>query len=322
MALPKQATSYTFTTELVDQADTRLFKSTPTLATGDWKVSKDQGSFANLNTLPTVGPAATRQVKIVLSATEMTADDVGVEGVDAAGAEWCDVGFHFSLGVRNADDLAYPVTTGRSLAVSSAGGVTMADDVAHGGPPGSSTATWAGKQMNLTNPAGAALNISKTGAGGISAAVNITNEVGGPGERGIYCSGEPAAYFVAWTNNGSVSIASTYGLLIDTGGNNDDAVRIIAAGSGKHDINLAGSGDILANLAGTTLDLTTAMTESYAADGAAMTPAQALHMIWSLLAERNVSSTTLTTKRLDGSTTAMTFTLNSATQPTGQTRST
>ncbi len=67
---------------------------------------------------------------------------------------------------------------------------------------------------------------------------------------------------------------------------------------------------------------TTAMTESYAADGSAMTPAQALHMIWSLLAERSIASTTLTAKKLDGSTTAMTFTLDSATTPTTQTRAT
>ncbi len=67
---------------------------------------------------------------------------------------------------------------------------------------------------------------------------------------------------------------------------------------------------------------TTAMTEAYANDGATMTPAQALYMIWSLLAERSIASTTLTAKKLDGSTTAMTFTLDSATTPTSQTRAT
>lgn len=67
---------------------------------------------------------------------------------------------------------------------------------------------------------------------------------------------------------------------------------------------------------------TTAMAEAYAADGATMTPAQALYMIWSLLSERSIASTTLTAKKLDGSTTAMTFTLDSATTPTSQTRAT
>ena len=66
---------------------------------------------------------------------------------------------------------------------------------------------------------------------------------------------------------------------------------------------------------------TVAMTEAYAVDGAAATPAQALYMIWSMLAEKSVSSTTLTCKKVDGSTTAMTFTMNNASNPTTITRS-
>jgi len=67
---------------------------------------------------------------------------------------------------------------------------------------------------------------------------------------------------------------------------------------------------------------TVAMTESYATDGAAMTPVQVLHQLWSLLAESSTSSVTVTTKKLDGSTTAMTLTTNSATTPTSITRAT
>ncbi len=65
-----------------------------------------------------------------------------------------------------------------------------------------------------------------------------------------------------------------------------------------------------------------ALTESYAADGSAVTLNQAVYMIWSLLAERTIAGTTLTAKKLDGSTTSMTFTLDSATIPTTQTRAT
>ena len=65
---------------------------------------------------------------------------------------------------------------------------------------------------------------------------------------------------------------------------------------------------------------TTAMTESYASDGAAMTPAQALYMILCAVSEFAISSTTITGKKLDGSTTAMTWTINSATSPTSRTR--
>lgn len=67
---------------------------------------------------------------------------------------------------------------------------------------------------------------------------------------------------------------------------------------------------------------TKTITESYATDGSAATQAQLLYMIWSLLAERNISGTTLTAKKIDGTTNSMTFTLDSATAPTTQTRAT
>lgn len=67
---------------------------------------------------------------------------------------------------------------------------------------------------------------------------------------------------------------------------------------------------------------TTALTESYNADGAAPTPAQALFLIMQMLTEMSISGTTMTIKKLDGSTTALTLTLNSATTPTSVTRAT
>jgi 3D (Asp-Asp-Asp) domain-containing protein len=67
--------------------------------------------------------------------------------------------------------------------------------------------------------------------------------------------------------------------------------------------------------------LTTQMTEAYAADGTAPTLAQAVFLIMQMLTEKSISSTTLTVKKLDGSTSAATFTLDSATTPTSITRS-
>ena len=64
------------------------------------------------------------------------------------------------------------------------------------------------------------------------------------------------------------------------------------------------------------------MTEGYAADGVAPTMEQALFQIMQILHEFAISGTTLTVKKLDGSTTAMTFTLDSATTPTSLTRAT
>ncbi len=68
------------------------------------------------------------------------------------------------------------------------------------------------------------------------------------------------------------------------------------------------------------LVLTTAMTESYSADGAAPTPVQALFAILQRLTEFAIAGTSLTVKKLDGSTTALVLTLNSATVPTASTR--
>jgi hypothetical protein len=62
--------------------------------------------------------------------------------------------------------------------------------------------------------------------------------------------------------------------------------------------------------------LGTALTESYASDGATMTVAEALYMLIALNGEKEVSGTVLTVYKLDGSTSAGTFTLNSASAPT------
>ena len=75
--------------------------------------------------------------------------------------------------------------------------------------------------------------------------------------------------------------------------------------------------DSLEGLAGV---WTTALTESYASDGAAATPAQLLYMIYCTVGEFSISGTTITGKKVDGSTTAMTWTINSASDPTSRTR--
>jgi hypothetical protein len=68
--------------------------------------------------------------------------------------------------------------------------------------------------------------------------------------------------------------------------------------------------------------LTTTMTESYASKGSAPSLAQILFELRALLAEHAASGTTLTAKRLDGSTTAATYTFDDASNPTSITRAT
>lgn len=62
------------------------------------------------------------------------------------------------------------------------------------------------------------------------------------------------------------------------------------------------------------------LTESYAADAAAPTVAQALMLIQQTLGDFSISGTTLTVKKVDGSTTAASFTLNDSSAPTAITR--
>ena len=64
----------------------------PTLASGDWKISKDGGAFANLATLPDVEPDGTNQVRIQLSESELDAEWIVILGIDQTGTkEWRDV---------------------------------------------------------------------------------------------------------------------------------------------------------------------------------------------------------------------------------------
>jgi len=85
--------AFVFDVTLIDSGSRPDFKSSPTLAAGDFKITKDEGALANLGTLPTVTPAAGTNVKISVSPTEMQAERVKVIAIDAAGAEWDDNSF-------------------------------------------------------------------------------------------------------------------------------------------------------------------------------------------------------------------------------------
>jgi hypothetical protein len=88
MALPNKGEAYVFYMGLVDSLDAEAFKVNPTIASGDFTVSKDGGAFTTLATLPVVSPAGSVSVKVSLSASEMDADKVNIHAKDLAGAEW------------------------------------------------------------------------------------------------------------------------------------------------------------------------------------------------------------------------------------------
>ena len=80
------------------------------------------------------------------------------------------------------------------------------------------------------------------------------------------------------------------------------------------------SGNALTSAAITDVWSTDTRTEAYASDGAAGTSAQLLYMIWAAVHEFSISGTTITSKKLDGSTTAMTWTIDDSASPTSRTR--
>lgn len=103
---PKRGVAFKMYVGLVDQSNTKLLKANPTIASGDFQISKDGGAFANLATLPSANPASGRAVMIDLSASEMTADNVVIQCVDASGAEWCDQMINLQTTANQLDDLA------------------------------------------------------------------------------------------------------------------------------------------------------------------------------------------------------------------------
>ena len=110
--------------------------------------------------------------------------------------------------------------------------------------------------------------------------------------------------------------------IVATGAIDADAIATDAIGAAEIATDAIGSAELAASAVTEIVTgvLTSAMTEAYAADAAAPTLAQILFQIWSMLAEKSVAATTVTTKKIDGTTTSMTFTLNDASTPTEITR--
>lgn len=143
-------------------------------------------------------------------------------------------------------------------------------------------------------------------------------------QPGIYRFDVPDAAFVTGAEEVVVTVKATgcrtvsrLFNLVDV--NNQTAYAPNVAAGATNGLAIVGSNMGL-SADGVTAVLTTAMTEAYAADGSPPTLAQALFLIQQALTEFTISGTTLTVKKLDGSTTAATMTLNSATLPTGTTR--
>jgi len=89
---PVKAEEFKIRVALEDMATPGSFKSSPTLAVGDFKVAIDGAALANLGTSAVCSPSGTVCVLLALSSAEMNGDIVTIVGVDQTSPkEWCDV---------------------------------------------------------------------------------------------------------------------------------------------------------------------------------------------------------------------------------------
>jgi len=90
---PKKNEDFKIPIQLRDVANPNRVKVNPTIASGDFKITKDGGALANLTNLPTVSPAGSSWVVIELTSTEMNADIIGLQAIDQTEPpEWADWG--------------------------------------------------------------------------------------------------------------------------------------------------------------------------------------------------------------------------------------
>lgn len=93
---PKINTAHTYYFQLKDFNDPRSFKINPTIASGDAKISIDDGSLNNPGTLPVVSPAGGSWVKAVFTSGEFNGNHIKFSMVDQTSPkEWCDLSVDF-----------------------------------------------------------------------------------------------------------------------------------------------------------------------------------------------------------------------------------
>lgn len=177
--------------------------------------------------------------------------------------------------------------------------------------------------------------VAKDGASQVGVGGTITED--GHGQYHLQCAqadtnGNDLGFL--FTASGAVPVGMT---VVTTAANPTDGVAfglsslpaisqgsvgsLVTSGTGTGQITLAG-GNVTV---GTNADKTgyvlsslgsSALTEDYAAKGSAGTLNQMLYMILQTVSQFSIAGTAITSQRLDGATTAMTWGLDSATSPT------
>lgn len=231
----KKNTAYIFYAGLVSRS-TGQFQANPTLAAGDFKVSIDGGALNNLATLPTVTPAASKMVKISMSAAEMNGDNITIVGSDAAGAEWDDIIVNIQTSVNQIDDIIADTDNiqTRLPAALSGDGYMMADmrsidDELTSG----NNATLNLKALNIVNSIGIAIYAAGSIYGIYASGESSNGIYAEGGEEGIYAQGlntDSTGFRATGYGTGAGILANSIGT-----GKSIDAPQDIALPSGDLD---------------------------------------------------------------------------------------
>jgi hypothetical protein len=188
------------------------------------------------------------------------------------------------------------------------------------------TITGSGDALTLTSTGGNGTGLKATGNGSGNGIQGIAGLVGGADIKGTLTGaitgnvgGNVVGSVASVTGNVGGNVTGSVGSVTgNVGGNVVGSVASVTAG-----VTVTTNNDKTAYALTAPYDFakgTTAMTESYAANGVAPTPVQAFFGIHQFLMQFGISGTSYTVKKLDNATTAFTATLDDATSPSGLVR--
>ena len=174
-----------------------------------------------------------------------------------------------------------------------------------------------GNGVNITANGAAKVGLLSTGGTGSGHGANFVGKGTGAGMK---LTGNTSGQGF-WCQGG----ATGPGALFAGGGTSGDSIdQTSVSGNAYINANVTNIlGTASAGAAGSVaIDGTTALTESYAAQGAGLTLAQGIYGITQQLGSQSIAGTTMTVLKRDNATTAKTYTLNSSTAPTSITEAT
>lgn len=289
MALLKQSTAYTRMFLLVQTADhiTGLTGASPTVT-----LSKAGGAFAAAG--GTVTEVSSGWYKIALTTTDTNTLGELAFHVTAASGDPTDFADQVAANILG-DTLPANTTQLAGQTVTAAAGVTFPTSVAS---PTNITAGTITTATNLTNaPTSGDFTAAMKTSLNAATPASVTGSVG------------------SVTGNVGGNVVGSVGSV--TGNVGGNVVGSVASVTGNVGGNVVGS--VASVTAAVTVSGTSPLTETYPALGGSLTIASALYNIVQELGERGIVGTTVTVKKRDRSTTAKTYTLDSATNPTSST---